>query len=167
MVIHLRKVLVGPPDAVVVPGATVRHMAVPEDVPAWLALRVRAVADLTPSPRPWLHADFAAEMFDRPWWHSERIWLACAARAPQPVIGAVTLAIRESRSVKMPVVHWLIVDPAWQRRGIGRMLLSQLERATWESGFREVQLETHSGWAAAVAFYQSIGYAPVRAPAPR
>jgi hypothetical protein len=37
-----------------------------------------------------------------------------------------------------------------------------LERAAWDAGWREVQLETHAGWSEAVAFYHSIGYAPVR-----
>jgi GNAT superfamily N-acetyltransferase len=202
MVVHLRKLLTGPPVAVEAPGVVVRFMQVPEDVPAWLALRQRAVADLSPSPRPWLHEDYAAEMFDRPWWHAERNWLAIAddqrvagvteglsslgggdgparsaARRSSPaieasdaaskVVGAVTLAIRESATSGVPVVHWLLVDPAWRRLGIARVLMSQLEHAAWEAGFREVQLETHSGWAAAVAFYQSIGYAPLRDPSPR
>ena len=48
-----------------------------------------------------------------------------------------------------------------------RLLMSHLERAAWDAGWREVQLETHAGWSAAVAFYQSIGYAPVRDRSPR
>lgn len=132
---------------------------VPADVPEWLALRERVVADLSPSPRPWLHADYEAEMFDRPWWHAERNWLAFAEESPQYPIGAVTLAIREGRAGRAAVVHWLLVDPGWRRRGVGRLLMSQLEQAAWEDGFRAVELETHSGWSAAVAFYESMGYA--------
>lgn len=67
----------------------------------------------------------------------------------------------------MPVVHWLLVDPNYRRRGIGRLLMNCLERAAWDAGHRELQLETHAGWSAAVAFYQSIGYAPARDPSPR
>ena len=58
------------------------------------------------------------------------------------------------------MVHWLLVDPRWRRRGIGRLLMSHLELAAWDDGWREMQLETHAGWAAAVAFYQSMGYEP-------
>jgi GNAT superfamily N-acetyltransferase len=167
MVIHLRKQLADPPAAIDVPGIKVRHLVEPEDEAAWLALRERAVAGLSPAPRPWLHADYRAEMFDKPWWHAEWNWLAHADEAPSQPIGAVTLAMRDGETGRVPVVHWLLVDPAWQRRGVGRLLMSQLERAAWEAGFREVQLETHSGWMAAVAFYQSIGYAPVRELSPR
>jgi GNAT superfamily N-acetyltransferase len=172
MVIHLRKQLVAPPAAAELPKLVqllefcVRTMAVPEDVPAWLALRERAIADLTPRPRSWLHADYEAEMFDKPWWNAERNLVAFHRDAPSELIGAVTLAIREGAYAKVPVVHWLLVDPRWRRRGVGRMLMAGLEQMAFAAGYREVELETHTGWAAAVAFYQSIGYAPVR-PSPR
>lgn len=136
-------------------------MAVPDDVPAWLALRERAIAGLVPQPRAWLHVDYESEMFHKPWWSAERNWLAFAEKSPQQPIGAVTLAMRESKARRTPVVHWLLVDPAWRRQGVGRGLMSHLERAIWNAGFREVELETHAGWDAAVAFYQSIGYEPV------
>ena len=106
-------------------------------------------------------------MFDKPWWHAERNWLAFVDGAPEQTIGAVTLAIRASNAARIPVVHWLLVDPHWRRRGVGQLLMSHLERAAWEAGFRAVELETHTDWAAAVAFYQSIGYAPVRTSSPR
>lgn len=139
----------------------VRTMAVPDDVPAWLALRERAIADLVPQPRAWLHADYAAEIFNKPWWKAERNWLAYAGASPQVPVGAVTLAMRDAGERRTPVVHWLLVDPAWRRRGVGRVLMSYLENAAWDGGFKAVELETHSRWAAAVAFYQSIGYEPV------
>jgi GNAT superfamily N-acetyltransferase len=108
-------------------------------------------------------------MVDKPWWRAERSWVAVAdtPSATQSVVGAVTLALREGAAQEMPVVHWLLVDPEWRRRGVGRLLLSYLEIAAWDDGWREVQLETHSGWVDAVAFYQSIGYAPVRERSPR
>jgi GNAT superfamily N-acetyltransferase len=170
LVIHLRKQLVEPPVVQEVHGISLRAMRVPEDVPAWLELRERAVADLKPKPRPWLQADYAAELLDRPWWQAERNWLATAtgsrsaagAESSEEIIGAVTLAIRGGDAAHLPVIHWLLVDPKWQRRGIARLLVAQLERAAWDANYREVQLETHTGWSAAVAFYQSIGYEPAR-----
>lgn len=172
-ILHFRKLLVRPPVVAGVEGIDVRHMVVPNDVEVWLALRQRAIASLMPQPRPWLHADYQAEMFDKPWWNATHNWLATpsdqrvpgprAGASSPPAIGAVTLAARKETAI----VHWLLVDPAWRQRGIGRLLMSHLERAAWGAGWHEVQLETHSGWAAAVEFYQSIGYEPLRDPSPR
>ena len=163
-VVHFRKQLDRPPVVPDVAGIDVRHMRVPDDVEAWLALRQRAIAGLVPAPRPWLHADYQTEMFDKPWWRAEHSWLAQAAAGAgaSPTVGAVTLAVRQGATSRVAIVHWLLVDPAWRRRGIARALMSHLERAAWDAGWREVQLETHSGWAAAVAFYHSIGYARAR-----
>jgi GNAT superfamily N-acetyltransferase len=166
-IIHLRKQLSQPPALVEVPTISVRTFAGQVDAPAWLALRARAIAHLRPQPRHWLHADYEAEMFGKPWWQAARNWLAFAEDAPEQPLGAVTLAIRAGKDTQVPIVHWLLVDPKWRRHGVGRVLMSELERAAWDDGHREVELETHSGWTAAVAFYGSIGYAPVRAPSAR
>jgi GNAT superfamily N-acetyltransferase len=99
---------------------------------------------------------------------AECTWIACEVdQDNNDAIGAVTLALRKGAIGTVPVIHWLLVDPAWRRRGIGRMLVSHLERAAWDAGWREVQLETHAGWSAAVAFYESMGYAPLRERSPR
>src|SRR5262249_47699552 len=161
------------------------------DIAAWISLRNRAMADLSPRVRTWSEVDFQSEMLSKPWWSAERSWIAIAGdlrspdgveRAVDPVtrrspamgasgmervVASVTLALREGVTATVPVVHWLLVDPAWRRRGVGRSLMSQLERAAWDDGWREIELETHAGWQAAVAFYQSIGYAPVRERSPR
>ena len=57
-----------------------------------------------------------------------------------------------------PAVHWLVVLPAARRQGVGRLLMSHLERAAWDAGHREVLLETHAQWQAAVQFYEALGY---------
>jgi GNAT superfamily N-acetyltransferase len=166
-ILHLRKQLACPPVALTVASVSVRTIVVPDDVDVWLELRERAMADLLPQVRRWSRHDFMAEIANK------RAWLAIAGglRVAGPstrsfpaaasfVIGAVTLAMRHGRDRSVPVIHWLLVDPAWRRRGVGRMLVSRLERAAWDDGWREIELETHAGWSAAVAFYQSIGYAP-------
>jgi GNAT superfamily N-acetyltransferase len=165
-VLHFRRQLFRPPDVADVPGISVRNIAISDDVAAWLALRDRAMADQIPRVRPWSESDFFSEMQSKPWWRPERMWLAFAAETACP-IGAVTLALREGSISTIPVVHWLLVDPAWRRRGIGRLLMFHLELAAWNDGWRQIELETHAGWSAAVAFYQSIGYAPVRDRSPR
>ena len=166
-VVHLRKLLSQPPVALGVAEVEVRHIEVPDDVAAWLELRQRAVAGLTPAPRPWLHDDYRAEMLDKPWWHLERNWVAVPSEAASQIAGTVTLAVREGTNGGVPVVHWLLVDPAWRRRGIGRLLMSHLEQAVWDAGWREVQLETHAGWTDAVSFYHSMGFEPQPRPSPR
>jgi GNAT superfamily N-acetyltransferase len=188
-ILHLRKELVRPPVALCLPRIVLRAFELAVDIPSWLELRDIAMADQVPRIRSWNEADFLAEMVSKSWWKNERTWLAIAEKVlpaggesqtitaepaatstirrtartvPGTIIGAVTLAMREGQAASVPVVHWLLVDPAWRRRGVGRTLLSHLEREAWDAGWREVQLETHAGWQAAVAFYQSIGYAPVR-----
>jgi GNAT superfamily N-acetyltransferase len=161
-VLHYRKVLEERPASVEVGGVLVRGFALPGDVPAWLTLRGRAVAWLKPAVRAWTAEDFAAEMSGKPWWRNEWTWLATPIDAPQQVIGSVTLAVREGVAGVVPVVHWLLVDPRSRRRGIGRLLMMHLERAAWDEGWREIQLETHAGWTDTVAFYQSIGFESAR-----
>jgi GNAT superfamily N-acetyltransferase len=166
-VIHLRKQLQRPPVAAALPGIVVRKMSAPGDISAWLALRDRAMARQIPGVRSWTTDDFRAEMTAKPWWREGRMWLAFGNEPPGPLVGSVTLAIREGAAHSVPVVHWLLVDPAWRRRGVARLLMSHLESAAWNDGWREVQLETHSGWSAAVALYHSMGYVPLRDPSPR
>jgi GNAT superfamily N-acetyltransferase len=167
-ILHLRKQLVHPPAVRFADAIDVRHMVLPDDIAAWLALRERAMKGQTPQVRPWTQEDFLGEMAQTAWWRSDWTWLAIADRvAGTDLAGAVSLAVREGRSTSVPIIHWLLVDPACRRRGIGHLLVSHLERAAWDAGWREVQLETHAGWAEAVAFYHSIGYAPVRDRSPR
>jgi putative acetyltransferase len=51
-----------------------------------------------------------------------------------------------------------MVHPRWRRQGLGRHLMAHLETTAWDAGFREIWLETHTAWEAAVKLYQSLGY---------
>jgi GNAT superfamily N-acetyltransferase len=164
-VIHFRRQLDRPPAAVDVPDICVRNMKVPEDLASWLELRERAMADQSPGVRPWNEHDFRTEFVSKPWWRPTHSWVAIADASQ--VVGSVTLAMRDGSTRTVSVVHWLLVDPAWRRRGIARLLMQYLEQAAWHEGWREIELETHAGWVAAVAFYQSMGYEPVRDRSPR
>jgi GNAT superfamily N-acetyltransferase len=161
-ILHFRRNLVEPLAASTIDGISFGTIDLPEDLPAWLEMRRRAVAWLKPAVRAWTEEDFQAEMSGQPWWRAEWMWLAVAQDAPQQIVGSVTLAVREGAAGSVPVVHWLLVDPRWRRRGIGRMLMSRLERSAWDAGWRELQLETHANWTEAVAFYRSLGFEPVR-----
>ncbi|HEY3393480.1 MAG TPA: GNAT family N-acetyltransferase [Lacipirellulaceae bacterium] len=167
-VLHLRKELLYPPVEQVTAEVHVRSIVVPDDEESWLELRKRATAGLRPPVRQWTRTDLAAQMLDKPWWRDDRTWVAIAPPIGEAgIVGAVTLALRTGAAARVPIVHWLLVAPEWRRRGVGRMLISRLECAAWNDGWREIELETHAGWREAIAFYQSMGYAPVRERSPR
>lgn len=52
----------------------------------------------------------------------------------------------------------MYVDPSARRRGIGRMILSRLEEAARELGYRAARLETGLMQPEAIALYESAGY---------
>ena len=56
----------------------------------------------------------------------------------------------------------LAVAPEWRGRGIGSMLLSQLERIALEAGIDAVFLETWVSNVEARRFYEHHGYRPLR-----
>jgi len=55
-------------------------------------------------------------------------------------------------------VRAMYTDPAFVRRGVGRLILDLCETAARENGFREVEL---MATAAGVPLYAAAGYAPV------
>lgn len=152
-VLHMSHRLSQPPTCTVAEGVAIRTFT-SQDVVAWLALRLRAFADETPAVRPWSEADFACEMTAKPWWRDDHTWLATPSDRPAKLIGAITLAMRREAAV----IHWLMVNPDWRGRGVGRQLVAQLEHAVWDNGGREVRLETHQNWQHAVQLYYKIGY---------
>ena len=149
-VVHLSRHLLCPPAVQSIPGIAVRNFAGEQDIDGWLDLHKRSFSSEKPAVRTWTPADFQAEFLSKPWWSPDRMWFAEAGG----VVGSVTLALRR----RMPAVHWLMVAPEWRRRGLGRCLMSTLEAACWEAGYREISLETHVGWMAAEAFYRAMGY---------
>jgi GNAT superfamily N-acetyltransferase len=122
-------------------------------------LRERAFAREKLGVRRWNVADFRGEFLDRPWWRPDWMWFAEEPLAGP--VGTVALALRQSAEGTVPVVHWLCVLPTWRRRGIGRLLMTNLEQAAWDEGYRQVALETHESWRAAAALYDSLGYGVV------
>ncbi len=180
-VLQFNRRLPSKPEIPPLSGIAVRHFAGESDIPAWLELRHRAFARQRIGVRQWTEADFQAEFTDRWWWQPQRMWLADNSIAePSPlgrgqvsagdslwrgegashqIIGTVALAMRgEQAAHARPVVHWLMVHPRWRRRGLGRLLMAHLETAAWDAGHRELWLETHVAWEAAVKFYESLGY---------
>ncbi len=50
------------------------------------------------------------------------------------------------------------IDPDFQRRGIGSLLLGEIEKQIAEKGFESARLETHAQNEPAVAFFRHHGY---------
>ncbi|NIP87228.1 MAG: GNAT family N-acetyltransferase [Planctomycetales bacterium] len=159
-VLQMSKTLVARPAIPADPEVVVRTYAGPQDIAPWLEIREQAFASERPAVRPWTVADFTREVLAQPWWSPAGLWLAEDVQEGRAV-GTVIRAWRGRRGQRRPVVHWLAVLPAWRRRGLGRRLLAHLEDACWQEGHRQIQLETHAHWRAAVGAYRALGFACV------
>ena len=162
-VLQMMKHLDAEPRLASVDGVAVRAFR-HDDVDAWLSLRDRAFARERVGVRAWSETDFRREFLGRWWWRPEWMWLAehDSGDDGTELVGSVSLAMRGESDRAKPVVHWLMVAPRWRRRGVGRLLLSQSEQAAWAAGYREIWLETHARWEAAVKFYEALGYRAAR-----
>jgi GNAT superfamily N-acetyltransferase len=162
-VLQLRKSLYTRTNPLSVGGVAVRTFETDGDIAAFLDLRHRAFARQRIGVRQWTRDDFLQEFVNHWWWQPTRMWFAeqeseIATGAPKQLVGSATLAMRGEPNSARPVVHWLMVLPTARRQGIGRLLMAHVERAAWDAGHREVYLETHAQWLAAVQFYESLGY---------
>ncbi|MBS0207438.1 MAG: hypothetical protein JSS27_00655 [Planctomycetes bacterium] len=75
-VVQMQLVLHERPMLIVPDGVTLRPIRLPDDVPAYLALRVAAFAGQAAPARTWEKEDFARELSSQPWWRAERCWVA-------------------------------------------------------------------------------------------
>src|SRR5690606_445437 len=103
------------------------------------------------------------EFLQKWWWNPARMWLAevkTITGGSLRLAGSVTLAMRGEPAGAKPVVHWLMVSPDARRQGLARVLMSHLETAAWDAGYRQIWLETHAAWQAARRFYEALGYEP-------
>jgi len=152
------------------PGVTIRpfNAAGPDsgdsDAPAWLELREAAFAGLVASGRSWTLDDFHREFMAKPWWQPERMLFAVAvenggeAIVRELIMGAATLGRAGRPPDDHASVQWLMVRPEHRRRGIGKLLLSTVERQAFAAGETTLSLETHAAWNDAVRLYHAAGY---------
>jgi len=164
-ILHLRKRLVGPSGGLPPAGVRIRPFGGPEDVAAWLALRVAAFQGGVAAGRPWTAEDFRREFLARPWWTAASIWLAeidgDVSDSPPRIVGSVVLGRSGRPPADQASMQWLMVAPDHQRRGIGGALVAAVEDAAIDRGAVELVLETHADWREAVRLYERLGYAPV------
>ena len=155
VVVQMSKRLTARPAHQPMSEVTVRQFKDASDVFGWLSLRQDVFAEQPSPPRPWGQKDFEREILLKPWWDPRHLWLAETTTVERP-IGTVILATRGRQ--RQPVVHWLMVQSAWRRCGIGRLLMSHLEQTCWDRGWHQIALETATEWTAALSFYRSLGY---------
>jgi GNAT superfamily N-acetyltransferase len=158
-VLQMTHLMTARPEVPVAAGVRLRNYCGPEDVALWLDLRRRAFARQRVGVGDWDEADFRREFLNKPWWNPQHMWFAEREATPaSSIVGTITLAERGNGPSAKPVVHWLAVLPGYRRRGIGRLLMATLEAAVWDSGGRQVWLETHSAWTEAGRLYAALGY---------
>jgi putative acetyltransferase len=67
----------------------------------------------------------------------------------------------ENRGKKVVEIRKMYLQSQVRGQGLGKYLLSQLERAIFDRGYQEIRIETASVLTAAVKLYESSGYQPV------
>jgi ribosomal protein S18 acetylase RimI-like enzyme len=55
-------------------------------------------------------------------------------------------------------VNYLAIDPALQKRGLGRILMAEIEKRLLARGCPKVNLQVRNDNSAVIVFYQKIGY---------
>ncbi len=86
----------------------------------------------------------------------ERLWLADAGSR---LAGCVAI-IRKTEEVGQ--LRWLVVDPAFRGRGIGRRLVGEAVSFARQAGYRSVFLDTLRELPVAAALYCAAGFELVR-----
>ena len=69
-------------------------------------------------------------------------------------------AVDQADGQRIPHVFWIHVLPDYRRQGIGRSLLKRLEVEAQSAGAVGISLQVYDQNAGAIAFYESLGYAP-------
>jgi [ribosomal protein S18]-alanine N-acetyltransferase len=101
-------------------------------------------------PQPWSHRLFVDELAQR----SSRAYRA--AWVDSAIVGFAGQMFIDDESH----VNNIAVDPAWQRRGLGAVILADLVRTALVRGSRHLTLEVRVGNDPAIALYQRFGMAP-------
>jgi len=99
--------------------------------------------------RPWLN--LRAEIVEK---RKRDRSLFLVATDGDEIIGAVMGAYDGRRGW----VYHLAVQPSWQRDGIGRALMQELERRMLRLGVSKVNLQVRADNLVATGFYERLGY---------
>jgi ribosomal-protein-alanine N-acetyltransferase len=102
-------------------------------------------------PQPWSHRLFVEELSQR----TSRAYRA--AWVGRSIVGFAGQMFIDDESH----VNNIAVDPSWQGRGLGAVILADLVRIALARGARHLTLEVRVGNEPALALYQRFGMAPV------
>jgi ribosomal protein S18 acetylase RimI-like enzyme len=80
--------------------------------------------------------------------------VAVVAEADGSVVGVLEVTLEPDHAL----IHNVAVDPAYQGRGMGRLLLERAEEIARAAGRPEVRLFTHQSMRANLAIYAARGY---------
>ncbi len=92
---------------------------------------------------------------------SSEYWVAVKSGK---VLGLTFLLHRQiaDNPVRVPetylLLDMLVVDPAFQRKGIGKMLVEQAQKRAREEGYKRVSIKVYENNRSAMDFYQALGY---------
>lgn len=97
---------------------------------------------------------------------SYRLWAACEApaqgAAQGAVVGSYALLIMHNlahRGAPSAIAEDVVVAPAHQGRGIGRLMMAHAMQQAREAGCYKLALSSNARRAGAHAFYESLGFA--------
>jgi len=102
-------------------------------------------------PQPWSHRLFVEELAQR----TSRAYRA--AWVGRTIVGFAGQMFIDDESH----VNNIAVDPSWQGRGLGAVILADLVRTALAKGARHLTLEVRVGNDPAIALYHRFGLAPV------
>jgi ribosomal-protein-alanine N-acetyltransferase len=102
-------------------------------------------------PQPWSHRLFVEELAQRKTRAYRAAWIG------SDIVGFAGQMFVDDESH----VNNIAVDPTWQGRGLGAVLLSDLVRTALGRGARHLTLEVRVGNEPALALYGRFGMAPV------
>lgn len=91
--------------------------------------------------------------------------IVLVAEAAEGVIGFLELDFRkyapDCRSSPVPFVEGWYVEPAWQRRGVGRALIEGAEARALELGYTEIASDVEVENTGSIAAHLALGYEEV------
>ncbi len=102
-------------------------------------------------PQPWSHRLFVEELAQRKSRAYRAAWIG------RDIVGFAGLMLIDDEAH----VNNIAVDPGWQRRGLGTLILLDMTRVALELGSRHLTLEVRVGNEPALGLYRRFGMAPV------